>query len=347
MSVERYYPRRSCRSPQLRMSGPSWSPAAPARGSVAPSSTNRSARGGSIDHAVDTARSVSDGVVVVVPAGRRRGGGRRRRRCHAQRVGARRSRRGSRRRHDHLRARCRPPVRLVATVRSGDRAVSARRRRGGARRPGHRHDQADRRRRRRRRHPAAVDAGRGADAAGVPRGGAPRRARQRSSTPPTTRRSSRSAAGESWWSPGEPTTARSPIPKTSRGRASWPRRKADERRPRRPGFRHPPLQRRPRATAGARRCRLRRSPGLHGHSDADVIAHAVDRRAARRRRPRRHRRALPRHRPAVEGRRLVGVARPRRHTGACRWLDHRQRRLLGGVRDAEVGAAPSRDAGQA
>ena len=47
MSVERYYPRRSCRSTQQRMSGPSWSPAAAGPVSAAPSSTNRSARGGS------------------------------------------------------------------------------------------------------------------------------------------------------------------------------------------------------------------------------------------------------------------------------------------------------------
>ena len=68
MPVERYYPRRSCRSPQLRLCGPSWSPAEAASRTGCAKQYELVGSRRVIDHAADTARAVSDGVVLVVPA---------------------------------------------------------------------------------------------------------------------------------------------------------------------------------------------------------------------------------------------------------------------------------------
>ena len=129
-------------------------------------------------------------------------------------------------------------------------------------------------------------------------------------------------------------------------------------------LRRPPVQRRPRPAARARRRAFDGERGLAGHSDADVVAHAVRRRAARRRRARRHRRALPRHRRALGGRRqhraagravaamLRDAGWAPQPTSTARWCSRRRssrtgarRRCRPASRDA-VGAPVTRE-GQA
>ena len=137
---------------RLRMSGPSWSPAAAGRVSAAPSSTSRSARGGSSITPPTSPASVSDGVVVVVPPadasseGGVAGGATRSESVRAG-LAAVPAEATIVCVHDAAR-----PFASQRAVRGGDRGGARRRRRGRAGRRGDRHDQAHRRRRRRRRH---------------------------------------------------------------------------------------------------------------------------------------------------------------------------------------------------
>ena len=63
--------------------------------------------------------------------------------------------------------------------------------------------------------------------------------------------------------------------------------------------------------------------GLVGHSDADAVAHACADALLGRGRSRRHRHALPRHRPALAGRRFAHAAAPRGSDAGRRRLDGR------------------------
>ena len=213
--------RRAAR-PQLRSCGPSSSPAAAGPRFGRPKQYEPLGAGGSLDRSVAAAREPSDGVVVVVPAGAtptRRG--RRRRRRDAQRVGARRARRradGRRRSscvHDAAR-----PFAVAAAVRGGHR----RRARPAPTAPCPALPVTDTIKRVDAdgavvETPDRGDAGRRADAAGVPRRRAARRPRRRRRRH-RRRRARRGcrAAGSSSCRASR-TTARSPIPTTSRGHA--------------------------------------------------------------------------------------------------------------------------------
>ena len=84
--------------------------------------------------------------------------------------------------------------------------------------------------------------------------------------------------------------------------------------------------------------------GLAGHSDGDVIAHALIDARARGRRARRHRLALPVRRRALARRRLAPPPPRRLRAGARSGLRARQRRLRADRRGAEDRAAPRGDA---
>ena len=82
--------------------------------------------------------------------------------------------------------------------------------------------------------------------------------------------------------------------------------------------------------------------GLEGHSDADVLLHAVSRRDPGGARARRYRRALPRFRCPLEGRRQQGAAPPRRVARHGAGLSRRQSRRHRHRAGAQSRAATSR-----
>ena len=236
------------------------------------------------------------------------------------------------------------PFASARAVRRGDRRGARRRRRRRSRRRGDRHDQADRRRRRRRRDPAARRA--------ASRCRRRRRSGRQCCAPrtPAAREATDDAAlveaggGRVVVVAGELTNRKiTHVDDLALGRdqaGASRRADTDERRPRRPGLRHPPLQRRP---AAARWCSAASpstaSAGLDGHSDADAVAHAVADAllgAAGLGDIGEH---FPDTDPQWKGADSLSCSRTSR--GLVRddgWID-RQRRLLGGVRAAEAGAA--------
>ena len=87
------------------------------------------------------------------------------------------------------------------------------------------------------------------------------------------------------------------------------------------------------------------SRGLAGHSDADVVLHAITDALARRGGAWRYRRAFSAVRPAMEGRGLRSLPRPRRRTDPRAWRHHRPCRLHDHLRGAESRPASFSDAG--
>ena len=193
----------------------------------------------------------------------------------AQRVGASRARRGPGRGRRSC-ASTTPPARSPPP--SCSRRWSPRcwrRRRRGARPAGRRHDQAGRRGRRRgRRRPTAPDL----VAVQTPQafradGAAPPTPRRRGDRRRHAGRSGRRTRGRGRRRAGQPQDHRRPT-------TSWARRRVAGMRPgrwgpRRPGLRHPPVQRRPGARLVLGGVDFDGEPGLVGHSDADAVAHAV------------------------------------------------------------------------
>ena len=251
---------------------------------------------------------------------------------------------------DHLRARRGPPVRSARAVRRGDRCGARRRRRGGPRRRGDRHDQARRRRqtwssarppgrawsRCRRRRRSAASALRAAHAGG--RDGDRRRGARRSC-----------CGGRVVVVAGEPDNRKITHPDD----LAWARQRAGgEGRPMTDvrvgqGFDVHRFSDDPQRGAGARRGRVRRASAA---CTATATPMSSPTRSPMRCSvlPASATSASTFPTPIRGGRTPTRWCCSRHcgHTGASRWLDHRQRRLLSGVRDAEAGAAPGRDADQ-
>ena len=346
MSVERYYPRRSCRSTRQRMSGPSWSPVAPGRGSAGPSNTSRSARGGSsIMPPTSPERSAMAWSLWCRPPTHRA-----RAASPAERRAASRVRAGLAavpgRGDDRVRARRRPPVRLTELFAAVIEQCAMEPTRAV---PGVAVTDTIKRSRRRQRRSSARPPASTLVAVQTPQAfrgvGAARCSRQRSARRPTMPRSSSCAVAEWSWLRASCRNRKITIPTISRGRESSLRRKADDRRACRSGLRRPPLQRRPAAQVGARWCRF------DGNAGCTVTATPM---SSPTRSPMRCS-VLPDSATSASTfpTPIRGGRTPTRwcccatrHTGASRWLDHRQRRLLSGVRDAEAGAAPGRNADQ-
>ena len=357
-------PSPSCLTPsritRLERCGPSWSPVAPARGSVGPKQ---------YEQLGDAAgpRSVGRHVAASGQRRRGRGGARRRRRSRvgrasmgtggrrrrlAQRVGACRAGRGRRRRHHRLRARRGPAVR--------------------------------RRQRSSRRCIAAVAAGADGAMPGVPVTDTIKLVdddgRRRDHTAARSRWSRcrpRRRSGRRCCAPRTPPVAEgtddAALVEAAGGRVVVVAGEADNRKITDPDDLHWARARRPDAGRRATmNVRVGQGFDIHRFSDdptrrARARRCRVRRRARparpqrrRRRRPRRRRRAARRrgsgrHRRSTSPTPIRSGRAPTRsmllrHGGAVVRSDgwtHRQRRLLGGVRDAEAGAAPRRDAAAA
>ena len=330
--------------------GPSWSAAEADNDSDDPSSTSRSDHRRVIDVSHGVAAACSDGVV------RRRSAGRRR---------TRRWRAGGATRSDSVRAGLaavpadaevicvHDAARPLATADLYRRVIDAVLDGADAAIPGDRGDRHDQGARpTRRRHRRRLGIGRRHPGPGAPRRGPDARRRSaptgcelrtRSGSDATDDAALVEAAG------GTVVVVRGdPINRkiTEPDDLDWARRQfAAEVRPmrarrpaRRPGIRHPPIHRRPRPGARARRVPVRRRTGSRGPQRRRRARARLQRCAARRRRARRHRHALPRHRSGVGGRRLDDAAAARGRVGRRRRVGRREHRLCSRVRATEARA---------